>query len=417
MRIASRIVRKPTCVLLVVLAARVAAAGEVPDPIFWASEREFLEQVEAGQFLDRLELHLLQYAADAGWRSEWAARRYSGNGLFGEYGSTTGTELYVNSQIALNLLPAEWFQLRYDRRDYQEGRFDISDQRLDALFYAGSGWALVFSGWPTFQKENASIGFGVRIGAPRSRNALDVRVMNDRWLWNQKSRSDFRITSKPLRLLADGYGEAGPWRVHGSIDWGLEYTAFVRGTTDPLAGATTRGWQRFADVEIAYAGRGWIAGARATGAALDRSQSDAAGASYRLDRSWRRGVLSLREDLGKWTASGLVGWSWQRDDFSAPAVGSGAYVQDVLLAGVEGGRELARGLEIRLGYLGSLQRAERRAPMAGPLAPGRDDAYLDKAHVRAVYAFRPGMSIEMLLSQALRGGAFGGGSVKALFVL
>ena len=409
-------VRGPACALLVALASRAAATGEVPDPIFWPSEADFLEQVESGQFLDRLELHLLQYAADPGWRSEWAAQRYAGNGLFGEYGSTTSRELYVNSQIALNLFPAEWLQIRYDRRDYQEGRFDFSDQRLDALFYAGSGFALVFSGWPTFQKESASIGAGLRIGAARSRNALELRVMNERWLWNQKSGSDFRITSKPLRLLADGSYEAGPWRVHGSIDWGLEYTAFVRGTTDPLAGSTTRGWQRFADVEGSYVGGGWAAGARVTGAGLDREQTDQAGASWRLDRSWRRALVWWREDLGRWTASALAGWSTQRDDFSSPAAPSGVYVSDALLWGAEGGRQVVRGLEVRLGYLGSLERAERTLPIPGPLPEERRRSYLDKAHVRAVYAFQPRMSIEMLLSQALRGGRFGGGSVKALLV-
>jgi hypothetical protein len=410
-------VRIAACALLIALASRGAVAGEVPDPIFWSSEREFLDQVEGGEFIDRLELHLLQYAADPGWRSEWAAQRHSGNGLFGEYGSTTGTELYVNSGIALNLLAAEWFQLRYDRRDYQEGRFDVSDQRLEALWYAGSWWAFVLSGWPTFRKENASIGAGFRIGPPRSRNALELRAMNERWVWNQKTDSDVRFTGRPVRLLADGSFEAGGWRVHGTIDWGLDYAAVTRGSTDPLAGARTRGWQRFADVEVAYTGRGWVAGAHAKGAALDRSQVDGDGAFHRLDRSWRRIALSLREDLGRWTASGLVGWAWQRDEFAAPAVASGAYVQDTFLVGAEGGRKLGRGLEIRVGYLASLQRAERTLSIAGPLAPKRDDTYLDKAHVRAVYVFGPRMSIEMLLSQALSRGAFGGGSVKALFVL
>ncbi len=65
-----------------------AQARSVPGPLFWAPEADFLEQVDAGQFVDRLEPHLF---------------------------------------------PAERFQNRYDRSDYQDGRFETSDERRDAL--------------------------------------------------------------------------------------------------------------------------------------------------------------------------------------------------------------------------------------------------------------------------------------------
>ena len=399
--------------LFLVLSPQVCRAGEVRDPLFWASEQDFLKQVDGGQFIDRLELHLLQYAADPRWRSEWAARRTTGSGLFVEYGSTTTDELYVNGHIALNLFPLERFQIRYDRRDYQDGRFDVPEQRFDALWYPGSGWALVLSGWPVFDKEDASLGLGLRIGGPRSRNALELRVMNERFIWNWKTDGDVRFTRRPLRLLADGYYETGPWRVRGSIDWGLEYAA---GETGP-GGRSTRGFQRFGDVEVEYAPGGWAAAARLTGAALARAQAEPAGAACRLDRTWGRTVLTLRRDLGRWTASALAGWASQRDELASPSVPAGDYVQDSLLWGVEGGFQATRGLQLRLGYLGSLQHAERTLQLPGPLVAGEAEVYLDKAHVRAVYAFQPGMAIELLLSQALRGGRFGGGSVNALLAL
>jgi hypothetical protein len=402
--------------LLLALAARVGAAGEVPTPLFWESEADFLKQVEEGQFNDRLELHLVQYSADPRWHAEWAAQRYSGNGLFGEYGSTESDELFVNSQIAINLFPAKRLQMRYDRREYQDGRFDVSDQRIDALWYAGSGWALMLSGWPTAEKEYASMGLGVRIGAPRNRNALELTVVDERFVWNKKAESSARFSGRPIRLLADGYYEVGPWRAHGSIDYGLEYEAAEAAAGGASPGRSTRGFQRFADVAVEYAPGNWGFGARVTSASLLRSQQEGTGQIRSLDRSWGRVILTARKDLGRWAVYGLGGFAAQRDEFSSPAAASGGYRMDAALLGAEGGLRAAKGLDLRLGYLGTSQSAQRTVSDPGSLPDREEDLYLDKAHLRAIYTFSPGMSMELLLSQALSGGSFGGGSIKALLV-
>ncbi len=75
----------------------------------------------------------------------------------------------------------------------------------------------------------------------------------------------------------------------------------------------------------------------------------------------------------------------------------------------------AERLQLRLGYLVSALNARRDASDTGPLPPRTERAWLDKAHLRALYAFGPRMSIEFLLSHTLHGNQFGGGSVKALF--
>ncbi len=405
-----------TGALLLLLAGSPSRAGEAPDPLFWASEADFRKQVEEGQFVDRLELHLLQYAADPRWRSEWAAERYAGNGLFGEWGSTTGTELYVNSQIALNLFPSPRFQVRYDRRDYQDGRFDVSDERLDVLWYAGSAWAVALTGWPAFDKEYSSLGAGLRFGAPRSRNFLELRVVNERFVWNEKTDGPVRFERSPVRLLADVHHEAGPWRVRGTVDYGLGYEASEVDAGGSPSGRSTRGSQRFADVESEYSGPGWSAAARLTAATLERTQTEESGETWSLDRSWGRAVGSFRKELGRWAVSALAGYASQRDDFSSPPQPGGAYALESFLFGVEAGLQATRGLQLRLGYLGSSQEAGRTVPGTGPLHPLEEDGFFDKAHVRVLYVFKPRMSIELLLSQALRGGSFGGGSMKALFV-
>lgn len=397
--------------LLPLVVASSACFGELPNPLFWASEAEFRKVVDDGQFDPHLELHLLQYASDPRWAADWAANRYSGNGLFGEYGSTTARALFVNSQIALNLFPLERLQIRYERRDYQDGRFDLTDQRLDVLWYPGPGWAVLISGWPTHLKDQASAGLGLRIGAPKSRHGLVLRVVNDRFIWNEKTEESVRFASAPVRLQADGFLESGRWRVHGSVDYGLRYEA-VDG-----AGLSTEGSQRFADVGAAYRSGDWEAGARVTAASRRRRQADEAGSVHELDRSWGRVALFLRKRLGAWTAHGLVGGAWQRDDFSSPANPDGSYAMDSVLFGVEGGRRVWKGLELRLGYLGSTRKASRSA--AGPiLDPDRNESdYVDKAHLRALYEFEPDrVSIELLLSQTVGGSRFGGGSVKARLI-
>lgn len=396
----------------VLLAASLCRAGEVPEPLFWGSDAEFLAQVDEGQFIDRLELHLLQYAADPRWRLEWAAERYSRSGFFGEFGSTTGTELYVDSQVALNLFASERVQFRYDRRDREDGRFEVSDQRFEVAWHSGRGWGVVLTGWPTFDKEYSSLGLGFRLGAARSRNALELRVVSERFTWNEKTDDDVRFKKGPVRLLADGYAETGPLRLRGSVDWGLPYEA-EDGGGDAGPTRSTRGSQRSADLEAEYAGPGWAAGLRLTGIALERSEVDGAGVRS-LDRAWGRAVATFRRDLGRWSVSALVGWASQRDDYSSPDGGDGAYDADALLVGLEGGWQWTAALQLRLGYLGSAGRAERFAPVESALAPRLEDAYIDKAHVRALWTFRPRMSVELLLSQAIQGGSFGGGSVKAL---
>lgn len=397
--------------LVLLLAVRPGWAGEVPDPLFWASEADFLEQVEGGQFIDRLELHLLQYAADPRWRSEWAALRYSGNGLFGEFGSTTGTELYVNSQIAVNLFPAKWLQMRYDRRDYQDGRFEVSDQRFDAVFHLGSGWGPILTGWPAFDKEVTSMGIGVRLGAPKARNALEVLVVDERVIWDEKTDDEVRFDRDPWRILLDGSYEAGFWRVHGTVDFGLEYAA-----TDGATGRTTRGSQRFGDAAVGHVRGDWSVGLRLTGARLERDQTEAGGGRYALDRSWGRAVVSCRRQLGKWGVSALLGYAAQRDDFASPDDPEGRYDLGSVLFGVEGELRLSRVVELRLGYLGSSQDARREVTGNGALPAREEDDFIDKAHLKALFTFAPAMSIELLLSQAIQGGSFGGGSVKALLV-
>lgn len=395
-----------------------SSAGEVPSPVFWGTPADFVRQVGSGQFDPHLELHLVEYSADPRWAAGWAAARWSGSGLLGQYGSTTARTLFVDSQIAVNLFPTSSLQFRYERTDLDDGRFAFADQLLSFLWYPSSGWALVLSGWPTSLKEQAELGIGVRLGAPKAASSLVIRVVDEAIFWNDKSDGSLRYERDPVRLLAEGFVEEGRWRAWGSVDYGLEYEA-VEPAPPVGGGRSTRGFQRYANVAAERRIDGGALSARLTAASLSRSQSDpAAGAAgdSSLEREWGRLLLGWRRDADPWRVYATGGCAVQRDRFASPGVPEGSYRMDALLLGAEVGRAFAPGLEVRLGYLGGPQDARRSGDPAGPLPPSEEAGYVDKAHLRVLYDFASWFSMEALVSQTLAGSSFGGGSVKGRLV-
>ncbi|MDP1831068.1 MAG: hypothetical protein Q8K67_03335 [Geothrix sp.] len=394
-----------------------AEASDPPPPLFHESEAAFLRQVDEGAFDPHLELHLVQYSADPRWTLDWAASRYARSGFFAEYGSTSSSHLFVNAQVALNLFPAGNLQFRYDRRLYQDRRFDLRDERFDFLWYPRASWALVASGWPLPQKEQGTFGAGVRMGPPGGASGLTLLLMEDRPFWNEKTDGSVTFTKAPRRVLLDGHAGSGAWRFHGTVDFGLPYQADDRGV--PIR--SVRGYQRFGDVGGEYQPGSWAAGARATWAGLLRDQTQDGAPAYKLDRSYGRILTYGRARFGNLMGYGLLGWAWQRDTFASPAIQNGSYRMGTKLFGMEAGWWPRDGLELRFGYLGNGIRMERRAsPRDGAELPwpDRDESgYADKVHGRAIWSFSPRMSIELLLSQTVGGARFGGGSLKARFVL
>lgn len=393
-----------------------AGASDPPPPLFHESEGAFLRQVDLGAFDPHSELHLIEYSADPRWTLDWAASRYARSGFFAEYGSTSSSHLFTNTQVALNIFPSEQLQFRYDRRLYQDRRFDLRDERFDFLWYPRESWALVVSGWPSPEKERATFGVGVRMGTPGGKRGLTLLLMDDRPFWNGKTDGSVRFTKAPRRILLDGHRGSGAWRFHGSVDFGLAYQADDQGAPS----RSVRGYQRFGDAGGEYDSGAWAAGARVTWAGLRRDQIQDGAPAYRLDRSYGRVLTYGRARFGKLAGYGLLGLAWQRDGFSSPSIPDGTYRMGMKLFGMEAGWWPREGLEIRTGYLGNGGRMERRiSPRDGadPL-PDRDEStYADKVHARAIWSFTPRMSIELLISHTVGGSNFGGASVKARFVL
>lgn len=394
-----------------------AGASDPPPPLFHGSEAAFLRQVDEGMLDPHLELHLLEYSADPRWALDWAASRYARNGFFTEHGSTSGSHLFTNARVALNAFPTGSTQFRYDRRLYQDRRFDLRDERLDFLWYPRGAWGLVLSGWPSPQKEQTNMGLGLRLGAPGGEGGLTLLLMNDRPIWNGKTDGSVWFTKAPRRVLVDGYGASGAWRVHGSVDFGLAYQAEDREA--PIR--SVRGYQRFGDGGGEYQSGDWAAGARLTWGASLREQSQEGLPVYRLERNFGRVLSYGRARLGTLTGYGLLGWTWQRDALFSPSIRAGSYRMDMMVVGVEAGGWPRETLEIRVGYVGNGGRMERRAALqegAELSWPDRAESiYADKVHARAIWSFTPRLSIEFLLSHTLGGARFGGASFKARFIL
>ncbi len=389
-------------------------AGEVPSPLFHDSETEFLRGLADEQFDRLLELHLLEYSVDSTWAADWVAGKYASSGLLGAYGSISSRLLFVDSQVALNVFPHEKLQLRYEWKAYQEKRFDVTDQHLDALWYPSSGWALVFTGWPTHLKEESAGGLGFKIGKAKSARYIAVRVVDDRLVYGQKTESALRFTRTPVRVVADGSFDGRRCRITGFVDFGLAYEAVERFTGSDVTSRGARGYQRFADMALEGRSASWTVGGRVTLGSMARRQDDASGTVLDLDRFYARLMVSGRRELGSWTVRALAGFSRQVDDFSSPRYPSGSYGMSAFILGAEGSRRVGRGLDLRAGYLGNFWRGTRTGSPTGILAAEEEHTYTDKVHARAMYSFRPRMAVEFLLSHTLGGAQFGGASLKAL---
>jgi hypothetical protein len=405
-------------VLVFALSFHPAWAREPPSPLFFDSEARFLDQVESGSFDPHLELHLLEYAADPRWALDWSSNRYSNGGLFAEYGSTTSSRLFVNSQLALNLFPTERLQFRYDRRTYQDSRFELQDERFDFIWHPGGSWGVIASGWPSSRKDRASLGAGIRLGSRDGGQELSLVVMNDRPFWNEKTDESVQFNQVPYRLLLDGHGRYAAWRFGGSMDFGIPYRAQDPGA---LPQKTIRGYQRLGDLGGEYQTKIWAAGARFSWGDLLREQGEEGTQTFWLERRYKRILTYGRTMLGPFALYGWLGLARQQDSFSSPSIQAGSYRMAARLLGVEFGAWPREKMEIRFGYLGNDMGMERRSlPIGGAdiLLPDRtEDRFVDKVHCRLLWSYSPRMSLEFLLSHTLTGDRFGGGSVKVRFIL
>ncbi len=404
-----------TALLTTALLAAQTPASSVPEPLFAADLGAFTDRVDGGQFSELLEVHLAQYAVDPVWAAEWADDRYRRSGMLAGYGSVSVRALHHHLDLVLNLAPTERLQLRYDQRRWADTRFDLREERFDALWWATPGFALLASGWPTPQKQYSAFGLGCALGRADGDNRLVVLVRDDRYVFNQKTDSDVRFTDQPLRLLVDGTASGEAWQAYTSLNLGTGYSAEDR--PEGSVSRATSGRLQYGD-----AGALWRHGpvrATLTGRFVtqDRAEDDGRARVLSLQRDWWRVDGTLEFAPGDWAGALLGGYAWQHDRFFAAADVDGEYRARNALFGAEG---IYRGWqtgELRLGYVGNVFGMERDSRALGTEPPTleieSEEGYVDKVHLIGRYRFHPSLALEALLSKEISRGSFGGFSVRA----
>lgn len=408
-------------IVALLLLPRLLAAQAGPLP-FYGSEAEFLADLKVGHFDPQLDLHQLEYRADLSWYLDWTAARSHRSGALGEFGSITSRQLFASFHLAAQAQATERLQVRYDRRLFNDGRFERRSERLEAWVSPGGSWALGLAGWPAPLKEQAGVGVGLRLGAPATGNTVSLLVLNERALWNGKTDTQTRYTTAPRRFLVDGALSGAPGggtlRAAFTADW---QTAFRAREESPGGGAPARearGFQRSLEADAEFRRPTWALGARVAWAARTHEAGGAAGPQLFLERSFLRVLLQAERAFGPARLLGQVAQVTTRDAFASGTTGPGRYDERAWLAGLEAAHPLRPGLEVRLGALASTHRMRREAALgpASALPPGEQDGTTDKVHAKLLWTLRPGASIQFLLSQTLHGDSFGGGAISARLV-
>ncbi len=407
----------------VVAGPAAPSAAEILMPPFFSGERDLLERVDDGQFGTLLEVHLLQYAADPRWRADWARDRYTDSGFLMQYGSTSGTRLYVDGEIALNLPLTDRLGVGYERREWEDGRFELFDERLHAHWFVTERWALVAAGWPAHRKSEASFGLGAQLGSGPG-GWLRVVVLDEAFVHKRKGSGETSFSKSPIRYLADGYLERGRVAFYGSANLGEPYRSERRPGAEGESAFRGEGFSAYGTLGAELRGREWGAGllGRIVVDRLKQNEIPPEGESEVLETesAWSLLQAHVWQRWGLWTGSMLLAYGRQRDAYEAPGE-EGTYRMEQGLYGLELGYAGWDPLEVRAGYLGSYSRMVRRADPADEAAPPvlgdrRREGYVDKVHLKALYRFRPRVALEALISKEVTRGAFGGFAVKALAV-
>lgn len=404
--------------------------GAIPAAALDESVTTLASRMKDAQFKPLLDVHRTQYAMDREWSADWAEARYSQSGILAEYGSITGNELYYHEEIMLNFPLTGRLRARYDRRAWEDGRFDQYYERMDLQALVGDQMAVVLSGMPAYAKKEASFGGGLLLGQPGGTNYFQALVVWDSLVYNGKTSEPRQFTQQPVRYLMDGYWHSREWRVYGALNWVAAYEMDAGAeSVDSGPLQHRRAWTRSGSLCV---DRFWgriVTGLRADFASegLDRDAGGGLGEAddaVTLSRKWGRGEGFVRHTGPVWVTEGFFGHTRQRDRFDAAALAGGRYDMNAMLFGMGAGRRVSASSDVYAGYIGSVANGDRtnrdRIPASEESADwgGRrtKNLYTDKIHVRWLYHFGSRLKTECLLSHELSSGNFGGGSFKGIFL-
>lgn len=392
-----------------------------------------------GHFLMLRELHLATYEPDARWRRTWARSKFAHSGIDFVHGSVSQTDLFTERRVVLNVpvwpqvpagdaaeaAPKVW--LRYVRDEIKAVTDESDLSRIELQWNVWGPVSLTASGHPEFAKERSSGGAGVFVADAKRRNYLDLKVQADEPFFNQRTHYDARHVASPMRMLGEANLERGPWRLHAAADLGNRARTVFE---DALGSGGVRERTvetRRLETTVEWANESWLLGVRQRSSSrLDRREHFAGYAHPErilddYDFRRRQDALDAYADWeeGRFRMRGMVGVRRQRDLARMGIAPDYALARDEWLAGAVGYWRPVEGFHLGLGYWGNLFQARRDvdelafARRDTPRADHSVDGSLDKAMLVLGYAVSERIRAETVLTQQMRKGRFGGGSLKA----
>lgn len=376
------------------------------------------------------DVHIAAYEPDFEWQGRWEDGRQSDSGINFLHGSLSARDLYSYRHVRLNTeFLDDRIRFRFEHNYRESYNVEYNDLYIEAQLRLGGPLWLSVSGNPFFDKSESDMGGGLALMDDARENWLWVTAYADAILFDDKTPYNAQDRAPSLRIRSNTRWSDGPWRFYNDTDWGLVHRRVFRDYIGSDGVQDRRDYQRWmlSKLEYHYNDTGRIGLRHRYEGHRDDSDffDDYADPEYYMDdygfnRHSHRGDIYAQHRWGDWRAYAIAGYLRETDRANFKAEGDYHFVRGEILAGGRvyyGG--LAEGFEIALGYWGNRFNLDRQVEAGLPSAPIVYETrvyrgYTDKADLTLGYEFKPGIKVEVVSSQEITNGTFGGSSAKII---
>lgn len=401
--------------LAMLLLALPAQAQE--DSFVWGERR----------FFPLRDVNVAEYEPDFAWQRLSERERQRKSGIDFWYGSLSEEKLGVERRLQLNYPLTERLHFRWQHEEITIEEIEAGSEKIELQYAVAGPLSLTLSGTGVLEKRAAAIGAGVLVATKDRLQYLDLTVRNDAAVHDARTPFDAKDRHPPIRVLAESNVELAPVRVYAFADWALEHRRVYE--THPGSGGIRdrRRYTRRTELKAEWAvNENAVVGARHRFSGegderrhfTDYDDPETRLRDYDFERTHHRVDVFGEGRISPWRARAIAGY-WVQSDAADFAIGPDTdYVRTQLLFGARLHRTITPEIEIGAGYWGNVMTAdlEPRQP-ALRRRRARDEAYyVDKGDVVFGYRFHATARLELLLSQEITRGEFGGGCGKAVFL-
>lgn len=410
-----------------VLALVVAAAAFAPGLAAAQSDDEF--PLKRRQFFPLRDVNAAEYEPDFAWQRLSETERQRASGIDFGYGSLSERRLGIERRLQLNTPLVEgWLHFRWQHEMVANEEIEAGSEKIELQLGRPGSVAFTLSGNGVLEKRDASFGAGILWASVSRTRYLDLTIQHDAPVHDARTPFDAKDEVPPLRLLGETSVHAGPARVYGFADWQLDDRR-VFATPRGSGGVRSRSdYTRRTELKVEWHDIGIRH--RFSGQGDERRHftgyvdPEKNLVDYEADRSHHRVDVfgeHRAEDLPL-RVRGVAGF-WIQEDAADFSFGQDyAYRRTQFLFGTRAHWSLTPEIELGVGYWGNVMTAERDADGESTSrsqtsrATFRAAYYVDKGDVVFTYAFDATKRLELLVSQEITRGEFGGGCGKALIL-